>query len=1057
MSCLFSPGGITKVFYPSTHAKLPGFSFTASVSNRLSFLRLDFVPPVISTLPSAFPARALLPSPPDTAASSFPRLKLDSLTWHRRFGHVGMDATRAALSKDYVKGITFEGPFLRDHCIPCIVGKSPQISYSSHGHRASKVGELLHMDLCGPYPIQAPRGEKYFFSVLDDKSNWGFTFGLKLKNDAFSHYLTTEAFLERSHGVVVLTIRCGGELELTAGRMGTHLASKGIVVQRTVPYAHQQNGKSERYIRTLEEGGQVLLADSGLPMSFWLDAVLTRQYLINRLPTSTLPENITPFEIISHGRKPDLSHLRVWGCECYVAVPNEVRGKAAPKRFKAIFVGYEEHRVGWRVRSLDGKYSFSNDVIFNESLSGRLGLPRSLSSTSADSPAVSPRPSRTTPRVRTSAGRDYDEVLRLKALRKLEQDKRHSSSLVVANGGVNGGARRGLSDLSPPSQSIAFLSSLVMSPAPSDSILIDSLASMEADILWDFSYFFAFRATTSPFSHRSSPFDLTKIPLSYSEALARPDAPVWQAAIDHERQSLQDMGAFEEVILPPGERTVGLKWVFDRKTDMDGNNIPGKEKARLVAQGFNQRPGQFDETYAPVAKIASVRVLLAWAAVRDLEIFQFDCKTAFLHAKIRHPLYARPFPGYPASDTSKVLRILVALYGLRQSAYEFYMLISSLLLTLGLIRCDVDHGVFMGEWTSPPDPSVTMPADGSPLVLYVPLHVDDGLGITNSPALYAWFLSALSKRLKIVDLGPCAKFLNVIILHDRPNHQIWLSSHLYVTELLDEWNLASCRTASTPFPSHFSDLLSAPPTSLPSISDAELVPHYQRLVGCLLYLAISTRPDISFYAMWLGQFNATPTRNHLLIAKHVLRYLAGTRTLALCLGAPSARVPSTLSGYIQNVGCSDADWASDTVDRKSISGYAFFFQGSLISWSAVKQKAIALSSTEAEYYAMAHAFKEALWLCSFLSLLKLPIPRPFPILTDNQATCSLSNSIAISARSKHIDIRHHFIRDHVQAGTFSTTWIPTADMPADIFTKALPFSSFSRHRDVLGLSIPPSL
>jgi hypothetical protein len=135
-----------------------------------------------------------------------------------------------------------------------------------------------------------------------------------LKSDAFSHYLKAEAFLECSHGVVVLALRCGGELELTAGHMGDYLASKGIVVQHTVAYAHQQNGKSERYIRTIEEGGQALLADSGLPMSFWADAVLTRQYLINCLPTSTLPVNTTPFEIITNGRKPDLSHLPVWGC-----------------------------------------------------------------------------------------------------------------------------------------------------------------------------------------------------------------------------------------------------------------------------------------------------------------------------------------------------------------------------------------------------------------------------------------------------------------------------------------------------------------------------------------------------------------------------------------------------------------------------------------------------------------------------------------------------------------------------------------------------------------------
>ena len=115
-------------------------------------------------------------------------------------------------------------------------------------------------------------------------------------------------------------------------------------------------------------------------MSFWLDAMLTQQYLVNRLPTSTLPDNLTPYEIISGGRKPDLSHLRVWGCDCYVAVPDELRAKAGFKRFRAIFVGYEEHRVRWRVHDLQGKYSFSNDVIFNENFSGRLGAPRPLSS-----------------------------------------------------------------------------------------------------------------------------------------------------------------------------------------------------------------------------------------------------------------------------------------------------------------------------------------------------------------------------------------------------------------------------------------------------------------------------------------------------------------------------------------------------------------------------------------------------------------------------------------------------------------------------------------------------
>ena len=1048
--------------------------------NRLSFLNLNFLSPQLPLSPTAMPAHLSPPAP----AYSFPRIQLDSMLWHRRFGHIGLDATRAALTKDYVKGVQFEGPFVPDHCIPCLVGKSPQRSYSYQGNRATKLGELLHMDLCGPFPVQAPHGEKYFYNILDDKSNWGFTSGLRLKNDAFSYFLKTEAFLERLSGAPIMTVRCGGELELTAGKMGAHLASRGIALQRTVPYAHQQNGKSERYIRTLEEGGQALLADSGLPMSFWLDAILTRQYLINRLPTSTLPSNITPFESLME-RKPDLSHLRVWGCDCYVAVPDEIRGKAGPKRFRAIFVGYEEHRLGWRVRDLSGKYSFSNDVVFNENLPARLGVPRPLPSTSLlpDNPLASTsRPLRDRPRIRTAVGQAYDDVMEFKRSRREERQRNVLQLKDVENGGVtrsatddggvsvaeNGGANDHASwganggvahvdvDLSPSLEDIESLISFLDSSSFPHQIDTISLVEIEDDLIHSFlsmSGPFALKAFSIPFS---KPFDPSKPPLSYTEALARPDAQVWQSAMERERKSLMDMGAFEEVILPKGERTIGLKWVFDIKTDVNGERIHGKEKARLVAQGFHQRPGQFDETYAPVAKLASIRILLAWAAVQDLEIFQFDCKTAFLHAKIRHPLYARPFPGFPLSTPGMSLRILVALYGLRQSAYEFYILILSLLIEFGMVRCEVDHGIFYGEWTSSPDPSVPMPSDGSPLVLYILLHVDDGLAITNSVLLYTWFLSVLAKRLHIVDLGPCAKFLNVLIIRDRPRRRLWFSPRLYISELLEEWNMASCRSATTPFPSTLPDLSSAPRNSLPDISDADLLPQYQRLVGCLLYLAITTRPDIAYYAMWLGQYNARPTRAHFLVAKHVLRYLAGTPTLALCFGVSSPRVPSSLSGYIQNMGCSDADWASNAVDRWSVSGYSFYFQGSLVSWSAVKQKSIALSSTEAEYYAMAHAFKEALWLRTFLGLLRFPVPRPFPILCDNQAACALSNSSAISARSKHIDVRHHFIRDHVQAGSFTTTWIPTEDMPADIFTKPLSSIIFARHRDVLGLSIPLS-
>jgi hypothetical protein len=203
--------------------------------------------------------------------------------------------------------------------------------------------------------------------------------------------------------------------------------------------------------------------------------------------------------------------------------------------------------------------------------------------------------------------------------------------------------------------------------------------------------------------------------------------------------------------------------------------------------------------------------------------------------------------------------------------------------------------------------------------------------------------------------------------------------------------------------------------------------------------------------MSLGQYNANPTRAHLVAAKRVLRYLAGTLDLALEFGFDGGALPATIAGFVRNCAMSDFDWASDESDHKSISGYGFFFLNSLVSWSAVKQKAISLSSTEAEYYSMTHALKEALWIRLFLTLHSFPVPRPFPLLCDNQSACALANNSAITSRSKHIDIRHHFIRDHIADGTFCTTWVPTADMPADIFTKPLPYPLFVKHRTSLGL------
>jgi hypothetical protein len=289
--------------------------------------------------------------------------------WHCRFGHLGQEATRNMLMGDYATRITYK-PSTQTllKCIPCLIGKAAQAAFSHHARRASKVCDLIHINTCGPFPTITPRKEAYFTAFLDDASNFS---SIVTKDEAYQAWRKTEASWTLKSGNPIRIVHLDGAKEFTQGFMLKHMASKGIDVQITAPYAHSQNGKIEQYIRTIEDGIQMLLADSKLPLSFWGDTALTFVYLRNRLATSTLPDDTTPHEIMNK-TKPDFSHLQVWGCQCFPIIPPELRTKGGPRRFKAKFVGYEENRIGWQIRDLHGKYLFSRDVIFNESIPGHL-------------------------------------------------------------------------------------------------------------------------------------------------------------------------------------------------------------------------------------------------------------------------------------------------------------------------------------------------------------------------------------------------------------------------------------------------------------------------------------------------------------------------------------------------------------------------------------------------------------------------------------------------------------------------------------------------------------
>jgi len=376
--------------------------------------------------------------------------------------------------------------------------------------------------------------------------------------------------------------------------------------------------------------------------------------------------NMTSYEAL-YGKKPNIDNLRVWECHCFAIIPPELHDKCGPRRVECIFVGYHEHRIGWRVCDMNGKYHFSQDVIFNESLAGHLGKKHP--------PSLNP----THNRICTITGVDYSDSLDLlqdhHAARLQARELATDDDVAVSGSGggqirlgkAKGGVRlNGMSgdvelvevplrcssqvpvpwkvfsslsvacDMILPEPVLAnFISLLISSEAafrPTDSV---SLLSLEETILTKHLWLTTFLSSVP----LSAQWNLKKEPSSYAEACARLDAAAWWAAMDREISGLKDMDAFLKCNLPPGKKPLTLKWVFAIKTDLDGQIIHGKEKAHVIAQGYCQQPEDFGATAAPVAKLSSVCIVLAWAALQDPEIYQFNCKTAFLHAKLCHDVY----------------------------------------------------------------------------------------------------------------------------------------------------------------------------------------------------------------------------------------------------------------------------------------------------------------------------------------------------------------------------------------------------------------------------------
>ena len=503
-------------------------------------------------------------------------------------------------------------------------------------------------------------------------------------------------------------------------------------------------------------------------------------------------------------------------------------------------------------------------------------------------------------------------------------------------------------------------------------------------------------------------FSSTGEPDSLQEAL---EDPTWKKAMQDEYDALLRNGTWRLVPQKQGTNIIDCKWVYKIKKKADGSI--DRYKARLVAKGFKQRYGiDYEDTFSPVVKIATIRLVLSIAVSRGWCLRQLDVQNAFLHGVLEEEVYMRQPPGFENTKSpSFVCKLDKAIYGLKQAPRAWYSRLSSKLIDLGFKASKSDASLFI--YTK------------GHVTIFMLIYVDDIIVTSSSPEAITTLLRDLKKEFALKDLGDLHYFLGIGVT--KCNDGIILSQEKYAQDILARVGMTKCKPSSTPLSS--SEKLSCYEGEALSTEDST---RYRSIVGALQYLTL-TRPDISFAVNKVCQFLHAPTTTHWTTVKRILKYVKYSAGLGLHI---QKSYSMTLSGF------SDADWAGSVDDRRSTGGFAIFLGANLISWSARKQATVSRSSTEVEYKSMANATAELIWLESLMAELDIKLRQPPCLWCDNLGATYLSANSVFHARAKHIEIDFHFVRERVVNKQLQVRLVSTHDQLADGFTKALPVKKF---------------
>ena len=503
----------------------------------------------------------------------------------------------------------------------------------------------------------------------------------------------------------------------------------------------------------------------------------------------------------------------------------------------------------------------------------------------------------------------------------------------------------------------------------------------------------------------------------------------WYNAMKEEMNSMASNRVWDLVELSDGIKSIGCKWVFKMKKDSLGNIE--RHKARLVAKGFNQRERiNYTETFSPVSKKYSLRIIMALVAHFDFDLHQMDVKTTFLNGNLEEEVYMKQPEGLSSSEGEHlVCKLKKSIYGIKQASCQWYLKFHEVIASF-----DFEENIM--------DQCIYLKVSGSKISFLV-LYVDDILLATNDKGLLYEVKQFLSKNFDMKDMGEASYVIGIKIHRERYRGILGLSQETYINKVLERFNMKNCSLSVAPILKGDRFDLNQCPKNDFEREHMKNIP-YASAVGSLMYAQVCTRPDITFVVGVLGRYQSNPGLNHWKATKKVMRYLQGTKDYMLIYRRTYS---------LEVIGYSDADFVGCVDSRKSTSGYIFKLADGVVSWRSAKQTLIATSTMEAEFVSCFEASSHGVWLKSFISGLRIwdSISRPLKLYCDNSTVVFMAKNNKSGSRSKHIDIKYLAIRECVKELKVVIEHISTELMIVGPLTKGMPPKYFKDHVVQMGL------